>query len=184
VLTASGDRPDMGRLQDRRDVRAADGAATIAHSVQDNRLEGLLAEPVGRYPRVAEHGSRPVPWLAEVQLHHCTQRQPQKVSEVRRYRWVGQVIALALHDVAGELRRRTCGPVQGKETDVADELAADQRVFSGADRATPVPADPCAHLLRAGNTVSLAEQLPGLGDPQPCQAESLKNPPPTSLLCG
>ena len=35
------------------------------------------------------------------------------------------------------------------------------------DRGPPVPADPRPHLLHAGDPVRLAEELPGLGDPQP-----------------
>jgi len=58
VLPALGDWPDMGRLKDRRDVRAADGAASVV-GVQNDRLEGLLAQPVRRQPRVAEHRPRP-----------------------------------------------------------------------------------------------------------------------------
>jgi hypothetical protein len=49
-------------------VRAADSAASVV-GVQNDRLEGLLAQPVRRQPRVAEHRPRPVPGPAEVQLH-------------------------------------------------------------------------------------------------------------------
>lgn len=68
VLPSLGDRADVSRLQDRRDVRAADGAAPVV-GVQDDRLEGLLAEPVWRQPQVAEHRPGPVPGLMEVQFH-------------------------------------------------------------------------------------------------------------------
>ncbi len=78
----------MGRLQDRRDMRPADGAAPVV-GVQDYRLEGLLAQPVRRQPRVAEHRPRPVPGLAEVQFHRGAEDQLQQVSEVRRCRRVG-----------------------------------------------------------------------------------------------
>src|SRR5262249_11889091 len=44
---------------------------------------------------------------------------------------------------------------------------ADHRVLAGPDRSPPVPADPLPHLLHAGDPVRLAEELPGLGDPQP-----------------
>jgi hypothetical protein len=47
VLTSGGYRPDVGRLQDWRDVRAADGAAAVI-GVQDDRLEGLLPQPIWR----------------------------------------------------------------------------------------------------------------------------------------
>ena len=40
VLPAPGNRANVSRLQDRRDVRAADRAAP-AVGIQDNRLEGL-----------------------------------------------------------------------------------------------------------------------------------------------
>ena len=68
--------------------------------------------------------------------------------------------------------RANCGGgsavrVVREEPDVADEQAADHRVLADADRGTPVPADPRPHLLHAGDPVSLAEELPCLGDPKP-----------------
>jgi len=70
----------------------------------------------------------------------------------------------------GELRRRFRNSTGREEADVADEQAADHRVLADPDRGPPVPADPRPHLRDAGNPVRLAE--------------SLKKPPPTSLLCG
>ena len=67
----------------------------------------------------------------------------------------------------GELRRRVRNSTGREEADVADEQAADHRVLAGPDRGPPVPADPRPHLLNAGDPVGLAEELPGLGDPQP-----------------
>ena len=66
-----------------------------------------------------------------------------------------------------ELRRRIRNGVGREEADVADEQAADHRVLAGPDRDPPVPADPRPHLLDAGDPVRLAEEFPGLGDPQP-----------------
>jgi len=81
----------------------------------------------------------PVPGLAEVQFHRSAQSPLQDVREVSRYRRVGQVVALALHDVGGELRRRVRNGIVGEQADVADEQAADHRVLAGPDRGPPVP---------------------------------------------
>ena len=67
VLPASSDRTNVGGLQDRGYVGAADGAAAVV-GVQDDGLERTLAKPVRCQPRVAEHRPRPVPGLAEVKL--------------------------------------------------------------------------------------------------------------------
>jgi hypothetical protein len=108
-----------------------------------------------------------VPGLAEVKLHRGAENKLQQVGEVRCHRGVGQIVALALHDVARELGRRVRGAVVWEEADVTDEQAADHRVLADPDRGAPVPADPRPHLLHAGDPVSLAEELPGLGDPKP-----------------
>lgn len=88
VLSSGGDRTDMGCLQDRRDVGAANSAPAVV-GVQDNRLERLLAEPVGRQSRIAEYGPGPVPGLAVIQFHRSAEGQLQQIGEVRRYRRVG-----------------------------------------------------------------------------------------------
>ena len=101
MLAARSDRANVGRLKNRWNVRTADGAATVV-SIKDDSLEGPLAEPVGRQPRIAEHGSWPVPWLAEVEFHLNAEGQLQKPGEVWLHRWLGKVVALAPHDVGGE----------------------------------------------------------------------------------
>jgi hypothetical protein len=108
-----------------------------------------------------------VPGLAEVQFHRGAESQLQDIREIPRHGRVGHVVALALHDVAGELRRRVRDGVGREEADVADEQAPDHWVLAGPDRGPPVPADPRPHLLDAGDPVRLAEELRGLRDPQP-----------------
>jgi hypothetical protein len=103
----------------------------------------------------------------EVQFHRGAESQLQDVREVPCHCRVGQVVALALHDVAGELRRRVRDRAVREEAGVADEQASDHRVLAGSDRGPPVPANPRPHLLDAGDPVRFAEELPGLGDPQP-----------------
>jgi hypothetical protein len=108
-----------------------------------------------------------VPGLAEIHDHPGAQSQLQYVREILCHRRIGHVVTLALHDVAGELRRRVRNSIVREEPDVADEQAADHRILAGSDRVAAVPADPRPHLLHAGDPVRLAEELPGLGDPQP-----------------
>jgi hypothetical protein len=47
----------VGGLQDSRDMRAGDAAPMVG--VEDNGAERVLAKPVGRQARVAEHGTGP-----------------------------------------------------------------------------------------------------------------------------
>jgi hypothetical protein len=53
VLSAGGERADVRRLQDWADLGAGDGAASVV-GVQDDGLEGLLAEPLWRQPGIPE----------------------------------------------------------------------------------------------------------------------------------
>ena len=55
----------MRGLENRGDVRASDRALPLI-SVQHYGLEGLLAQPVLREPRITEHWSGPVPWFGQV----------------------------------------------------------------------------------------------------------------------
>src|ERR1035441_10029852 len=97
-----------------------------------------------------------------------TNRQPiTGFRSVRRHRRVGQVIALALHDVGREPRRRVRDGFWREEPDVADEQTADHRVLARTNRAAPVAADVGPHLLHAVDPVGFAEQLPRLRYPQP-----------------
>ena len=107
----------MCGLEDGRDVGSADRAAAVI-SIEDDRLERALTEPVGREARVAEYRSGSVPGLAEVKLHFGAQEEVEKFLEVRSYGLVRKVIALALDDVAGKVRRRRCGCVLGEEAHV------------------------------------------------------------------
>ena len=79
-------------------------------------MEGALAEPVGRQPRVDEHWSWPVPWLAEVQVHRFAQEHVQQFGEIRRDGGVGEVVALPLDNVGGKARGRSAGLLGEKRT--------------------------------------------------------------------
>jgi hypothetical protein len=150
--------------------------------VQDDRLEGALAQPAGSQPRVTAHRPWPVPRLAEVQLYYGAEDHAQQLDEIRRDRGVRQVVALALDDVGREPGRRRQEDLFGAEADVPHKQAADDRVLPRADRGAPVAADAGPHPLHGG--APLAWPKNSHASETFSRAESLKNPPPTTLLCG
>ncbi|MFD0583145.1 hypothetical protein [Dactylosporangium darangshiense] len=106
----------------------------------------------------------------------------EEVHEVAGIGALGEVIALALHDVRSEVRRRPGDKVSVEEARIPNENAPDDRVVARRDRLIPVATDSLAHLLLAGSTVAFAKQLHAseIGK----RANPLKKPPPTTRLCG
>jgi hypothetical protein len=88
----------------------------------------------------------------------------QHVGEVGRDRRIGKVIALTLDDVGGELWRRRGGGIGREEANIANEKAADNRVFAWRDQGAPVVHYATEHLIEAGGAIGLAEVLPCLGN--------------------
>jgi hypothetical protein len=162
VVTASGDRADVGGLQDRRDVRAGDRAVPVV-GIADHGLERLLAQPVRRQPRIVEHRPGPMPWPAKVHVHRRPEKQLEKTAKIRSRRSLREVVTLALHDVAGEPPRWRYGLVLGEETRVANENAPDLRVLTRGH--LPVASDPGPHAVQAGRTVPQPQQLPRIRYP-------------------
>ena len=108
-----------------------------------------------------------MPGLTEVEFECTIEEQLQKIREIPRDGGVCHVVALALDDVGGEAWGRVREWVGREEAHIADEQAADHRVLAGPIGVPPVVADAGSHLLQVGDPVGLAEELPGLGDPQP-----------------
>jgi hypothetical protein len=160
-------------------MRAADRAVPMV-GVQDHHLEGLLAEPVRSQPRVTEHGTGPVPGLAEVQLDRGAESQPQDVREVPCHGGVGHVVAFALHDVGCELRRRVGDGAGREEADVADEQAADHRVLTASDRGRRYR--PIRARISAMLATPFASPKNSHASETRRRAESLKKPPADQLV--
>jgi hypothetical protein len=121
-------------------MSAADGAAAVI-GIQDDRLEGALAEPVRGQARVGEDRPRPVPWLAEIHVHDSAQSPAQDLAEVGCHQRVREVVALPLDDVGSEPWWWFHDQAVREEPDVTYEQAADNRILVRADRLTPVAPD-------------------------------------------
>jgi hypothetical protein len=153
----------MRRLEDGPDLRSGDRAAAAVGG-QHHSLERLLADAVGRQARISEHGAGGVPRLTEVDLDRPAENKLHEVAEITGNRPRGQVVALALDDVGGELRRRLKGSIFREKHRIPYENTADLRIISRAYGRPAVIGNAPSHLLQAIDAVSGSVPLPGLGN--------------------
>ena len=140
----------------------ADGATAVI-GIQDDRLEGALAETVWGKARVAEDWPGPVPWLAQIHIYDSAQDPVQELAEVGCHQGIGEVVALPLNDVGSEPGRRFHVRSSGKNRTSRTNL----QPMTGSSSALT-----CGYLLirassaRRSSAVGFAEELPGFRDPQ------------------
>src|SRR5579859_1982879 len=144
-------------MENRRNMSSGNRAPLVV-GIEHHGLERLLAQPVGRKPRVTEHRAGPVPRFSKVEFYGRAEKQLEQFAEVRRYRGLCKVVALALHDAGREAWWRRCSGIFREEARVTDQDAADFWVLARGERA--VAADLGPHLQQGGCPVPFSKQLP------------------------
>lgn len=144
MLTAVFDRTNVGGLQHWRYVRTGHGAAPVV-GVENYSPKRVLAETIGGQPWIAEHGSRPMPRLAQVQVDGNSQDAVQHIREVRRIQRIGEIVAFSLDDIRRKARWCRRSGIFSEEANIPNKQAADHGILAGNYRLASVVRDAAQH---------------------------------------
>ena len=97
-----------GGLEDGADLGAGDRAPPVLGG-PDHGFERLLAESVGRKPRVAEDRPAAVRGLSEIEFDRHAENHLHEVAEVPAVPLVAHAVGLAVDDVGAEVGRCSAG---------------------------------------------------------------------------